>query len=113
MFTWRKKKDDQNSWKSIRNWETANRKDVQEGIGWSEFVDSDQPIFYYPASATTFSAASFIPEAVVKFKPDSSITLRPSSTFVPSSLTTTGTLMPMFLAAATTPLATMSVRTMP
>src|SRR5205809_3857185 len=67
----------------------------------------------YAARFTTFSAASFIPSATVKLSPDSRITRWPSSTLVPSSRTTTGTLTPSFFAASTTPRATMSQRTMP
>src|SRR6266540_1216845 len=69
------------------------------------------PLSYF-ASATTFSAASFIPLATVKFKLDSRITRWPSSTFVPSRRTTTGTLIFSFFAASTTPRATISQRTM-
>ena len=66
-----------------------------------------------PASATTFSAASFMPSATVKLKPDSARILRPSSTLVPSMRTTMGTWMFSSRAAATTPVASVSQRRMP
>src|SRR6267142_2368201 len=44
-----------------------------------------------PASATTFCAPSFMPSAMVKFRPLSRRICWPSSTLVPSMRTTTGT----------------------
>ena len=54
-----------------------------------------------------------MPSATVKFKPESSRILRPSSTLVPSMRTTMGTLMLSSRAAATTPVASVSQRRMP
>src|SRR5262249_2523310 len=61
-----------------------------------------------PAAATAFSAASRIPSATTKARPEDLRISRPCSTLVPSSLTTTGTLTPTSFAAATTPSATTS-----
>src|SRR6516164_2523275 len=66
-----------------------------------------------PASATTFCAPSFMPSAMVKFKPLSRRICWPLSTFVPSMRTTMGTLTCKSLAAATTPVASTSQRRMP
>src|SRR5579884_68906 len=65
------------------------------------------------ASATTFSAASRIPLATVKFRPESARICRPFSTLVPSSRSTIGTLMSSARAASTTPVASVSTRRMP
>src|SRR4029077_9891731 len=54
-----------------------------------------------PARATTFCAPSFMPSAMVKFKPLSRRICWPTSTLVPSIRTTTGTLNFRSLAAAT------------
>src|SRR5215469_11776753 len=62
------------------------------------------------ARATTFSAPSFIPFAMVKLNPDSRRICWPFSTLVPSILTTTGTLKCNSFAAFTTPLARTSQR---
>src|SRR6185312_5578916 len=69
--------------------------------------------FLPPASATTLSAASFMPSAIVKLNPESRRILMPCSTLVPSILITIGTLMPRSRAAATTPVASVSQRRMP
>src|ERR1700761_4245274 len=76
---------------------------------FSVFVDE----YAHFASLTTFSAASFMPSATVKSKPDSNKILRPSSTLGPSMHTTIGILIPSLLAAATTPFASVSQRRMP
>src|SRR5580704_3064065 len=47
---------------------------------------------HLPAAFTTFSAASRIPSAMVKFNPESINIFRPNSTLVPSMRTTMGTL---------------------
>src|SRR5690349_10624972 len=73
------------------------------------FVDE----YAHCASLTTFSAASFIPSATVKFKPLSFSNCWPSSTFVPSMRTTTGILISSSRAAAITPLARVSHRKIP
>jgi hypothetical protein len=52
------------------------------------FVDEDA----HAANLTTFSAASRMPSAIVKFNPESLRICRPSSTLVPSIRTTTGCL---------------------
>src|SRR5580704_7569881 len=52
-----------------------------------------------PARATTFCAASFMPSAMVKLRPESRRICWPFSTLVPSMRTTTGTLMPRAFAA--------------
>src|SRR5579862_6678805 len=62
---------------------------------------------------TTFSAASRMPSATVKFNPESSRILRPSSTLVPSMRTTIGMETFNSRAAATTPVASVSQRRMP
>src|SRR6266851_8165720 len=66
-----------------------------------------------PARATTFSAPSFMPSAMVKFNPLSRRICWPRSTLVPSMRTTTGTFTCKSLAAATTPVASTSQRRMP
>src|SRR5713226_10645699 len=66
-----------------------------------------------PARATTFWAPSFMPSAMVKFKPLSRRICWPTSTLVPSIRTTTGTFNCRSLAAATTPVARTSQRKMP
>src|SRR5262249_50032586 len=58
--------------------------DHQAGV----FVDENAHF----ARATTFSAPSFMPSAMVKFSPDSRRICCPSSTLVPSMRTTMGTL---------------------
>src|SRR5262249_18166625 len=68
---------------------------------------------YDLVAATTFSAASFIPSATMKFSPELRRICCPCSTFVPSSLTTTGTCTPVALAASTTLDATTSHRIIP
>src|SRR5579871_6107652 len=73
------------------------------------FVDQDA----HAAAFTTFCAASRIPSATVKSKPDSSKILRPSSTLVPSMRTTIGIATFNSRAAATTPVASVSQRKMP
>src|SRR6185312_5124689 len=73
------------------------------------FVDE----YAHCASLTTFSAASFMPSATVKFNPDSLRSCCPSSTLVPSMRTTTGILISSSRAAAITPLASVSQRRMP
>src|SRR5579863_6826799 len=55
------------------------------------------------ASFTTFSAASRISSATVKFNPESTSIFRPNSTLVPSMRTTMGTLTLSSRAAVTTP----------
>src|SRR5512133_2157498 len=73
-------------------------------------VDQDA----HRASSTTFSAASFIVAAVWTLGSAASARIRrPSSSFVPSSLTTNGTVGVIWLNAATSPLATSSQRVMP
>src|SRR5258708_409223 len=66
-----------------------------------------------PARATTFWAPSFMPSAMVKFKPLSRRICWPTSTLVPSMRMTTGTFSFRSLAAATTPVARTSHRKMP
>src|SRR5271163_4346310 len=66
-----------------------------------------------PARATTFCAPSFMPSAIVKFRPLSRRIFWPSSTLVPSIRTTTGTFTCRSLAAATTPVARTSHRKIP
>ena len=61
----------------------------------------------------TFSAASVMPSAGMTARPELLRIAFPSSTFVPSRRTTTGTLMPISLTAFTTPVAMMSHRMMP
>src|SRR5256885_4190484 len=63
--------------------------------------------------ATTFCAPSFMPSAMVRFKPLSRRICWPTSTLVPSIRTTTGTFNCKSLAAATTPVARTSQRKMP
>src|SRR6185503_6832447 len=46
--------------------------------------------YLFPVAATTFSAASFIPSATMKFNPEVRRISCPCSTFVPSSRTTIG-----------------------
>src|SRR5436309_6165670 len=65
------------------------------------------------ARATTLRAASCIPSATVKLRPEPRRMPRPSSTLVPSSLTTIGTLTPILKAESTTPWATTSQRMIP
>src|SRR5580658_3316932 len=65
------------------------------------------------AAATTRSAASFIVAPTWNFRPLSSMILRPSSTFVPSSRSTIGICTLSFFAAATTAVASTSTRRMP
>src|SRR5271155_4578414 len=76
----------------------------------SVFIDQ---YAHLPAAFTTFSAASFIPSATVKFNPDSINIFRPNSTFVPSMRTTIGTPTLNSRAAVTTPVAKVSQRKMP
>src|SRR5438270_820188 len=59
----------------------------------------------HAASPTTFSAASFMPSATVKLKPEFSRISRPFSTLVPSIRTTIGTFTLNSRAALTTPVA--------
>src|SRR4051794_22303490 len=67
-----------------------------------------------PPSSTTFSAASFIVEAVNTFGRFASATMRrPSSSLVPSRRTTNGTCGSSWRNASTRPLATSSQRVMP
>src|SRR5580700_11527179 len=66
-----------------------------------------------PASFTTFSAPSFIPLAMVKFRPELRRISWPCFTLVPSIRTTTGILNFNSFAAFTTPLARTSQRRMP
>src|SRR5204863_389049 len=66
-----------------------------------------------PARATTFCAPSFMPSAMVKFKPLSRRIFCPASTLVPSMRMTTGTCKCNSLAAETTPVARTSQRRMP
>src|SRR5690606_35973620 len=65
------------------------------------------------AAATTFFAASVRSSAAMMSRPLSARSSRPFSTFVPSSLTTTGTPTPTSLTAAMMPSAIRSQRTMP
>src|SRR5262249_15129911 len=67
----------------------------------------------YPASSTTFFAASSIASAVVKFMPLSCSRRLPSSTLVPSMRMTIGTGTPSSFTAAITPCASTSQRRMP
>src|SRR5439155_629722 len=73
----------------------------------------DQDAHRAPASATTFRAASSIPSARVKSRPDSLRMRRPSSTLVPSRRATTGTRTATFWIASTSPRARTSTRRMP
>src|SRR5688572_8231785 len=70
-------------------------------------------LYARPAAATTFSAASFMVSATVKFSPESFRIFRPSSTLVPSSRNTMGNWMLVLRAASTTPVASVSTRRMP
>src|SRR6185312_13475930 len=80
----------------------------------SVFIYQYRHLYLPPlAAATTFCAASCMVSPTIKFKPDSLRILRPSSTFVPSSRSTTGTFTFVFLAAPTTPCARVSTRRMP
>src|SRR6476619_4990269 len=65
------------------------------------------------AASTTLVAASHIPSAVISGSPDLARISFPSSTFVPSSRTTTGTGNPISFDALTTPSAIRSPRMMP
>ena len=65
------------------------------------------------SKAETISAASFILLAGLKASPDSASILRPSSTFVPSSLITTGNVIFNSRAASVTPCASVSHLRMP
>ena len=65
------------------------------------------------AAATAFSPASRSVSAGVMSRPESARILRPSSALVPCKRTTSGTSMPSSPAAATTPSAIRSQRTMP
>ena len=56
------------------------------------FVDQNAHAALPCAAFTTFSAASRMPSATVKFNPESIRIFRPSSTLVPSMRTTIGTL---------------------
>src|SRR5579883_221861 len=67
----------------------------------------------WDASRTTFSAASRISLATVKFNPESRRILRPCSTLVPSMRTTMGLLTESSRAAFTTPAASVSQRRIP
>src|SRR5438132_4482975 len=78
----------------------------------SFFVDQDAHRAP-PARATTFWAPSFMPSAMVKFKPLSRRIFWPASTLVPSMRMTTGTCRCNSLAAETTPVARTSQRKMP
>src|SRR3984885_7478982 len=66
-----------------------------------------------PASATAFSAPSFIPSATEKLRPELRRICWPSRTLVPSMRTTTGTSKRRSLARPTIPLASMSQRKIP
>src|ERR1044072_5777641 len=74
-------------------WAALILTELQPGVHLPEQARKPFQRFLYAAKPTTFSAASFIPSATVKFMPESRITRCPSSTFVPSSRTTTGTLI--------------------
>src|SRR5579863_5005815 len=76
------------------------------------FVDEDAHRAA-PASATAFSAPSFIPFATVKFSPELRRISWPCFTLVPSIRTTIGALTLSSFAALTMPLASMSQRRMP
>src|SRR5881397_886264 len=65
------------------------------------------------AASTTLRAASAIPSAVISGNPDLARISFPSSTFVPSSRTTTGTGSPISFEALTTPSAMRSPRMIP
>src|SRR5438552_13852544 len=78
----------------------------------SFFVDEDAHRAP-PARATTFWAPSFMPSAIVKFKPLSRRIFCPASTLVPAMRMTTGTCKCNSLAAETTPVARTSQRRMP
>src|SRR5437660_302570 len=78
----------------------------------SFFVDEDAHRAP-PARATTFWAPSFMPSAIVKFKPLSRRIFCPASTLVPSIRITTGTCKCNSFAAETTPVARTSQRRMP
>src|ERR1700730_6397068 len=93
---------------------------VEGAFTTREALDDEARFFVYqhahrapPARATTFCAPSFMPSAMVKFKPESRRICWPTSTLVPSIRTTTGTLTPRSFAAATTPVARTSQRRMP
>src|SRR5208283_536996 len=76
------------------------------------FINQDAHLTPF-AAATTFSAASFMVSATMKFSPLSFNVTRPCSTLVPSSRSTIGNWMLVFRAALTTPLASVSTRKMP
>src|SRR5712664_3582262 len=93
---------------------------VEGTFAAGEALDDQARLFVYqdahpgpPARATTFCAPSFMPSAMVKFRPLSRRICWPASTLVPSMRTTTGTLNFRSLAAATTPVARTSQRKMP
>src|SRR5271156_1152450 len=93
---------------------------VKRAFAAGEALDDEARFFVYenahrapPARATTLVAPSFMPSAMVKFRPESRRICWPISTLVPSMRTTTGTLIPRSLAAATTPVARTSQRKMP
>src|SRR3990172_7584916 len=65
------------------------------------------------ASATTLRAPSPMSSAVASCRPDSASIFLPSSTFVPSMRTTTGSRSPSVFTAAITPSASRSQRRMP
>src|SRR5918995_1738739 len=76
-------------------------------------VDEDGHHAAFFTAATIFCAASSRSSADVTLSFDSAMIFFPSSTLVPSSRTTSGTLRPTSLTAATTPSAITSQRMMP
>src|SRR5207253_770956 len=93
---------------------------LKAGCGKARKADSSglKPLgmtkaMYYPAAATTFSAASFMVSATIKFNPDCCKISRPCSTFVPSSRSTIGSWICVLRAASTTPVASVSTRKIP
>src|SRR3954468_22121413 len=70
---------------------------VESALSSSEALKDQSCVFVdkyaHCASLTTFSAASFMPSATVKFKPESLRICWPNSTLVPSIRPTTGILI--------------------
>src|SRR5690606_10187640 len=76
-------------------------------------VDEDRHYLFSRTAATIFSAASPRSSAAITLRPLSLRIFLPSSTFVPSSRTTSGTCSPTSFTAAITPSAITSQRMMP
>src|SRR5262249_6631240 len=81
-----------------------------EGLGFFRVPVGNSPYF---AAEATFSAASFMFSATIKFSPELRRISRPCSTFVPSRRSTSGNFRLVAFAASTTALASMSTRRIP